>query len=115
MTRPSTVPVDAASTGWVGRLNSNFQKLIDLPVPLYMAADQTALDANNPGLYANCLAILQTDKRIYRSNGTAWVLYDTKLAFVAPVDTGTISFADLKTAYNNLLTDMRAKGLMAAS
>lgn len=116
MTRPTlNNPLNAASTGWVNRLNENFQKLLDAPFPIFLASDITALNTKNPGLYANCLAIVGTDKKIYRSNGTTWALYDVRLTCIAALDTGTATVASIKTAYNSLLTDMRSKGLMAAS
>ena len=114
MSRPALVPVDPKTAGWVSRLNANFAKLLDTPFPIYLAADSTALDANTAGLYTNCLAVLQTDYRIYRSNGTTWELYDAVLDYIADLDTGTATITTIKNAYNALLADMVAKGLMAA-
>lgn len=115
MSRPVIVSIDTQSSGWVSRLNSNFQKTFDLPFPICFPADETALGTYHPGLYAGCLAVLQSDYRIYKSNGTAWQLYDIKLNYIANLNTGTCTLADVKNAYNSLLGDMRSKGMMAAS
>jgi hypothetical protein len=114
MSRPSLVAVDPTSSGWVSRLNANFAKLLDTPFPIYLAANSTALDVNNAGLYVNCLAVVETNHRIYRSNGTSWELYDKKLTHIANLNTGTATITDIKNAYNALLADMVAKGFMAA-
>lgn len=113
MARPARTPINALITGWVGRLNGNFQQFLEYPFPMYMAADITALNAKTASLYAGCLAIVQTDKRMYISNGSTWALYDKKLAYIAPLDTGTATITTIKNAYNSLLADMQSKGLMA--
>lgn len=115
MSRPSLVAIDVQNTGWVSRLNANFQKCLDYPFPICFPADETALDTFNPGLYAGCLAVLQSDYRIYKSNGTSWEIYDTILDYIADLDTGTATLADVRNAYNALLSDMQNKGLMATS
>lgn len=113
MARPSTADIDVTTTGWVANLNSNFQKMLDTPFPIYLATDMSALNANNAALYNNCFALLQTDSRLYISNGTSWDLYDTKLDFIADLVPGSATIADIKNAYNSLLSDMQTKGMMA--
>lgn len=115
MARPALVLIDAQNSGWVSRLNVNFQKLLDLPFPIFFPADLTELDTYYPGLYAGCLAVLQSDYKIYKSNGATWQLYDTKLSFIANLNTGSCTLADIKNTYNSLLSDMRSKGMMATS
>lgn len=112
MARPSRTPINVVSTGWVSRLNSEFQKLLEAPFPIYMAADTTALTAKTAGLFTNCLAVVQTDHRIYRSNGSAWILYDKKLNFIAQLNPASATITDVKNAYNSLLADMQSKGMM---
>lgn len=115
MTRPTQTLLNTSTTGWVARLNTMYQKIFDAPFPILQVADSTELNTFNPGLYASCLAIVQTDHRIYRSNGTAWVLYEPKLTFIADLDTGTSTITTIKNAFNGLLADMKTKGMMASS
>jgi hypothetical protein len=115
MARPNTADIDATKTGWVATLNSNFEKVLDTPFPIYLAADLTALNANNASLYDNCFAILQTDSRLYISNGSFWILYDAKLDYIADLVPGVATVADIKNTYNSLIADMKAKGMMAIS
>lgn len=115
MSRPSTVPIDVQNANWVSRLNSNFQKMFDLPFAIFFPADTTELNTYHPGLYAGCLAVVQTDYRLYKSNGTSWVKYDTVLNYIADLNTGSAILADVRNAYNSLLGDMRTKGMMATS
>lgn len=115
MARPELTDMDVTETGWVDVLNSNFELVLDAPFPMYLAADKATLDAITPALYVNCLALVATDSRIYISNGSAWLLYDAKLDFVADLDTGTSTITDIKNAYNTLLADMVSKGMMSAA
>jgi len=115
MARPSLVDIDVTKTGWVADLNTNFEIILDGPFPIYLAADKATLDAITPGLYVNCFALVATDSRLYLSDGTSWNLYDTKLDFMANLNTGTATLNDIKTAYNDLIADMKAKGMMATS
>ena len=115
MARPSIDPMDVTKPGWVATLNSNFAKILDTPFIIYLAPDKATLDAITPALYVDCFALVATDSRLYKSNGTAWVLYDIKLDFIADMNPGTSTITDIKNAYNNLLADMISKGMMAAS
>jgi hypothetical protein len=115
MARPEADELDVTKAGWVATLNSNFELVLDAPFPIYLAADKATLDAITPGLYVNCFALVATDSRLYISDGTSWNLYDAKLDFMANLNTGTATLNDIKTAYNDLIADMKAKGMMATS
>ncbi len=115
MSRPTIADMDVTKAGWLATLNSNFAIVIDTPIPLYLAADMTALDTNNPAKYTDCFAILQTDSRLYKSDGTSWLLYDAKLDFIADMNPGVSTIADIRTAYNALLADMKTKDMMFVS
>ena len=115
MSRPTITEMDVTKTGWVATLNTNFGKVLDAPFPIYLAADKATLDAITPALYVNCIAIVATDSRIYISDGSSWNLYDSKLDFVANLNPGSATLNDIKDAYNALIADMKAKGMMATS
>jgi len=113
MGRPTIDDIDFTKTGWVALLNAEFVKVFDGPFPVYLATDRATLDAISPALYENCIAIVATDSKIYLSNGTIWSLYDSKLDFIAGMNPGVSTIADIKDAYNALLADMKSKGMMA--
>jgi len=113
MSRPSTTTMDVTKSGWVSTLNTNFAMALDTPFPIYLATNKATLDAITPALYVNCFAIVATDSRLYKSNGSSWNLYDAKLDYIADMVPGTSTIADIKNAYNLLLADMQTKGLMA--
>ena len=113
MARPSISSMDVTKTGWVATLNSNFTKILGAPFPIYLATDKATLDAILPALYVKCFALVATDSRLYVSNGVTWDLYDAKLNFIADMNPGVSTISDIKTAYNNLLADMKSKNMMA--
>lgn len=111
MSRPVQVLVESGYSGWVARLNSNFAKLLDAPIPFASFTDVPALTSvRNPKLYKDCFAVIGTV--LYKSDGTTWLPYREKLSSIADLDTGTATVADIRTAYNNLLSDMQSKDWM---
>ena len=110
MSRPASVPVDSSTTGWVGRLNANFAKLLDAPLPIAQVALVGDLTAFNPKIYKDCLILV--GQTLYKSDGTAWEPYRELLTFVADLVPGVATISDIKTAFNALLTDMKAKSWM---
>jgi len=115
MTRPIIADMDVTQAGWVTTLNSNMAKILDTPFPIFLPADKATLDAIAPALYVGCFAIVETDSRIYISDGTTWNLYEAKLDFVADMVPGVSTIADIKNAYNAILADMISKGMMSAT
>lgn len=100
--------IDMTDPAWYSKLNDNFEKLLDLPFPIKTYADVSALTtAKNPKLYKDTFALI--GKLIYTSDGTTWAVYRETLTYIADLDTGTATVSDIKTAYNNLLSDLRAK------
>jgi len=96
---------------WWQKMNANFTALVNAPFPLKTYTDVSALTtAKNPKLYKNCLALINGIK--YQSNGTTWIPLQ-QLSARADLVPGSVSFADVKTAYNNLLADLRAKHWLA--
>lgn len=117
MSRPSphTRALDASTAGWVSRMSENFSECMDEPFPMVLYADLTALDAAaNAKLFTDCLSLVGASgsARLYTSDGTNNEPYLSQLDFIADLDTGTATIADIRTAYNSLLTDMQAKGYM---
>lgn len=111
MSRPVQESTASSTSGWVARLNSNFAKLLDAPVPFAEFVDVPPLtSAYNPKLYKDCFAVIGTV--LYKSDGTTWLPYREKLSFIADLDTVTATVVDIRTAYNNLLSDMQGKGWM---
>lgn len=109
---PHDNPLNSSSTGWVSRLNTNFEDCTDSPFPIGDYADTGTLTSSaNPKLYKDCLALV--GGVLYRSNGTSWILHRTPLTFISDLDTGTATVADIVTAYNGLLADAVAKGWMS--
>ena len=93
---------------WYARINSNFQKLFEAPFPLFQSIGSITADAR---LYNECLTAFNGD--LYASNGTSWVKVPfAQLTFIAQLNTGTATVADIKNAYNALLADFRAKNWM---
>ena len=107
--------MNITKTGWVSTLNSNFAKILDTPFPIYLAADKATLDAITPALYLDCFAIVATDSRLYKSDGSAWTLYDAKLDFIVDMNPGVSTITDIKNAYNGLLSNMKSIGMMATT
>lgn len=100
--------ISSADPDWYVKLNSNFNLLLGLPFPMKTYADVATLTtAKNPKLYLNCFAAI--GGIVYVSDGTSWIVYREKLTYIADLDTGTATLSDVKTAYNNLLADMRTK------
>ena len=111
MSRPSRKPTNASEAGWVGNINDNFAALMGTPAPLRVFTDEAELSTTfNPKLYWDCLA--NVSGVLYKSDGTDWVKYRTPVAFMADLDTGTATVADIRTAYNNLLSDLQSAGWM---
>lgn len=112
MSRPVQEALDSTSADWVTRLNSNFEKVLDAPVPFALFASVSALNsAHNPKLYTGCFALVGEDT--YISDGTSWELYVKQLDYIADLDTGTATVEDVKNAYNALRIDLIAKGYMS--
>lgn len=112
---PHNRSLNSSSTGWVSRLNENFSECLDEPFPMAMYADVTALGtAADARLYSGCRALVGSSGSVveYTSDGTNWVPARTPLNFIADLDTGTATVADVRTAYNGLLADAQAKGWM---
>lgn len=100
--------IDMTDAAWYSKLNSNFEKLLDLPFPIKTYADVSALTtAKNPKLYKDTFALV--GGVIYTSDGTAWEVYRELLTYIADLNTGTATVADVKNAFNGLLADMRSK------
>ena len=67
---------------------------------------------HSPKLFKDCLYSYGTGLAL--SDGTSWRYgVHAKLDIVDPLDTGTATLDDIKTAYNDLLADMRAKGWLS--
>lgn len=100
--------IDMTDPAWYSKLNSNFQKLLDLPFPIKTYADVSALTtAKNPKLYKNTFALV--GGVIYTSDGTTWEIYRELLTYIADLVPGVATVSDIKNAYNGLLADMRSK------
>ena len=115
MSRPTLETLNSSESGWLARLNSNFQKLMDAPLPLVLHADVGALTtASNPKLYKDCFALVGASgaARLYTSDGTTWSEWRLQLANIADLVPGVATIADIKNAYNGLLADMQTKGWM---
>lgn len=111
MSRPIIESLNSSLSDWVARLNRNFADCLSGPFPMGVFIDMAALDLAHPaGQYKDCFAII--DNVLYKSDGTSWVSYREPLVFVADLDTGTATVADVKNAYNALLADLRVKGYM---
>lgn len=115
MARPTIAEMDVTKPGWVATLNSNTAKILDTPFPIFLPANKTALDAITPALYTGCFAVVAADSRLYISDGSAWILYDALLDFIADMNPGVSTITDIKNAYNGLLADMKSKGMMAVA
>lgn len=115
MSRPTLTPTDSANPPWVAKMNQNFLECLDTPFPMALYADEAALIADaNPKLYKECLALVGTVPNcvLYYSDGTVWTTFRARLDFVADLNTGTATVADIKNAYNALLADIQVKGWM---
>lgn len=116
MSRPTLVPVTSSITGWVARINDNFEKCIDEPFPIALFVDVgTLTTAARPKLFKDCLALVGVSgsARLYSSDGTTWTEYLEQLTFVAALVPGSATIADIKNAHNGILADMQLKGYMA--
>lgn len=119
MARPSRTPLNATTTGWVSRFNTNAQAVIDRPIPLKQYADTSAVtSAKNVKLNDSCLTMVggAGAARLFTSDTTNWREEGRyPLVFVANLVVGVATLADIKNAYNALLTDMKNKGYMSAT
>lgn len=116
MSRPTLVPINSSITGWVARINDNFEKCIDKPFPIALFVDVGTLTSSaNPKLFKDCLALVGASgsARLYSSDGTVWTEYLEQLSFVSDLVPGSATIADIKNAHNGILADMQTKGYMA--
>ena len=114
---PHNNPVNSSETGWVSRLNANFEDCLDSPFPMGQFTDSTALTtAHNPKLFKDCLALVGASGSVvlYSSDGATWSPYREQLTFIADLVPGVATVTDIKNAYNGLLADMTAKKWMSA-
>ena len=115
MARPTLETLNSSEAGWLARLNDNFEKIFDAPIPLVLHANVGALtSASDPKLFKDCFALVGASgsARLYSSDGTTWTEYLEQLANIADLNPGTAILSDIVTAYNNLINDMQAKGYM---
>lgn len=116
MARPTRNVIASGEAAWDIEADSNFALITETPFPVCLAADTTALQALAPAAnYDACLALVGTSSaaRLYISNGTAWVLYDAKAAYLA--NSAAVDVAGLATDFNALLAALKTAGLMATS
>lgn len=113
MARPTRNVIASGEAAWDGEVDSNFSIMTDTPFPLLLAANTGALPAASS--YDGCLALVGTtaSARLYISNGTSWVLYDAKSAYVA--NSTAADVPTMATDLNTLLTALKNAGLMASS
>ena len=113
MAKPIRNIIASGEANWDAEADINFSLLTEGPFPILLAANTGALPA--AANYDACLALVGTTAaaRLYISNGTSWVLYDAKAAYV-PNSTAT-DVPTMATNLNSLLTALKDAGLMAAS
>lgn len=113
MARPARNVIPSGEAAWDGEVDSNFSMLTDTPFPILLAANIGALPTASS--YDACLALVGTTSaaRLYISNGSSWVLYDPKAAYVA--DSVAADVATMAADFNSLLSALKTAGLMASS
>lgn len=112
MSRPVLETIERTDQDWLTKLNSNFEKLFDVPFPFAVVADLPTLTSTfNAKKYSGCMAV--ASGTLYRSTGAIWEELREQLDFVADLNPGTVILSDIVTAYNDLLSDMQTKGWMA--
>jgi hypothetical protein len=96
MSRPSQVAIASGTNGWDGRVDGNFDILLEQPVPLHIhTGDQTDLEATFPAAsFDQCWVIVDHTTLgmvMYFSDGSAWELRDANKRPVTQVTgAGTI-------------------------
>ena len=111
MSRPTSVPTASNTADWVSRLNDNFEKVLDAPIPVCRASTLPLLTAAfDPKLYKDCWAIVGQD--LHTSDGSTWGPYREQLTEIVDLDPATATLQDVQDAYNALISDMQSKGWM---
>lgn len=76
MARPVKTLLDSGVGGWDSSVDDNIDTILNAPFPLYEAANFGVLDANFPAAqFDNCFAILADTDKVYKSDGTNWLLW----------------------------------------
>lgn len=103
--------ISGSDSTWWEKMNANFEELVEAPFPLKSYSDVSTLTAaRNPKLYKNC--VTQIDGILYRSDGTTWIPVQ-QLDAVTDLVPASVTFGEVKTAFNALLADLRAKHWLA--
>ena len=113
MARPTLRTISNGIQSWDADTDANFNMITGAPFPMF----QVALIGELPlaSSYDDCLAIVGTgaSARMYISNGSTWELYDSVAANV-PDSTATTA-TDMANDFNDLLSALKAAGIMAPS
>ena len=74
MPRPIIPPIASGVAGWDAALNDIILTLTEKPYPLAVVADVATLYTDfPPGLFEDCVAIVQSPRGTYTSDGTNWI------------------------------------------
>ena len=103
MSRPTLDLISREDPDWLTKLNANLVLLFDGPLPV--CDNPTAFNAKK---YEDCFGVLSGV--LYKSDGTSWI--NSQLTNIPDLNPTTAILSDIVTAYNTLLADMQAKGLM---
>jgi hypothetical protein len=112
MARPTKKTISSGITAWDADVDFNDGLGLTVPLPLYQESSTGALPS--AALYNDCFALVGAV--LYKSNGTTWEQYINvpKLTLIANL-AASPTVEQISTAFNALLTDLKAKGYMAAS
>ena len=114
MTRPERNVIASGEAAWDGEVDSNFSIITESPFPIVSVADLATLSSTfAASSYDDCFAHVQSDDRLYISNGTSWELYDRQAANVADSVAATVS--QMASDHNDMLTALKNSSLMASS
>ena len=97
-TRPILDDITSGLAAWDGPVDDNFKRIMNGPFPIYRVANVGSLPSAST--HEDCFAWVISPGALYKSNGSAWVLYGSTAGTTALTDnswgtpSNTLAFID---------------------
>lgn len=113
MARPIMESVSMLDELWYEKMNRNFAKLFDAPLPFsLLTKDGAGKFEQDPRVKKGCVGVFGLG--LFISDGVEWTSTGREvLSYIADLNPATATVEDIKNAYNLLVNDLQVKGWMA--